>query len=69
MSHMRPAFGSVWNRFRKRSNYYFSGHGWGDATGHVTLWNGNLCSDDCHFFWAPRNGSFIPTNASLWILK
>lgn len=53
----------------KQGIIVFSGHGWGDATGHVTLWNGNLCSDDCHFLGSPRNGSFIPTKASLWILK
>jgi len=34
---------------------------WQDATGHVTLWNGNLCSDNCHF---P-----VASEASLWTLK
>lgn len=34
---------------------------WRDATGHVTLWNGNVCSDTCHF---P-----VASEASLWILK
>lgn len=23
--------------------------GWGDATGHVTLWNGSTCGDSCYF--------------------
>ncbi len=34
---------------------------WRDATGHVTLWNGTICSDKCHF---P-----VASEASLWILK
>jgi hypothetical protein len=34
---------------------------WGDATGHATLWNGNACSDHCHF---P-----VATEASIWNLK
>jgi hypothetical protein len=27
----------------------FSVTGWGDATGHVTLWNGADCGDSCYF--------------------
>lgn len=27
----------------------FSVSGWGDATGHVTLWNGADCGDHCYF--------------------
>jgi len=34
---------------------------WRDATGHVTLWNGNTFSDTCHF---P-----VASEASLWVLK
>lgn len=53
----------------KQGIIIFTGHGWRDATGHVTLWNGNICSDDCHFLGSPGNGSFIPTNATFWSLK
>lgn len=53
----------------KQGIIIFSGHGWSNATGHVTLWNGNICSDDCHFLGSAGNGSFIPTNATLWSLK
>ncbi|WON76236.1 type VI secretion system amidase effector protein Tae4 [Serratia sp. UGAL515B_01] len=34
---------------------------WSDATGHVTLWNGVLCSDSCYFEKAG--------GAQLWLLK
>ena len=27
----------------------FDVSGWSDATGHVTLWNGNTCGDSCYF--------------------
>lgn len=45
------------------------GNGWNNARGHVTLWNGDICSDSCHFMGDPENGSFVPEVASLWILK
>lgn len=38
----------------------FSVNGWRDASGHVTLWNGSLCSDRCYF---P-----VSSEASLWLL-
>ena len=44
------------------------GGGWGDASGHVTLWNGVTCSDSCHLAHDPDNGAFTPTEAALWIL-
>ena len=34
---------------------------WGDATGHATLWDGNVCSDHCYF---P-----VSLEASIWHLK
>lgn len=34
---------------------------WSDATGHVTLWDGNTCSDHCYF---P-----VAVEASIWQLK
>jgi hypothetical protein len=44
------------------------GHGWSNALGHVTLWNGFACSDSCHLFADPDNGTFIPEVAALWKL-
>jgi hypothetical protein len=45
------------------------GHGWGNARGHVTLWDGRKCSDSCHLLHDPDNGPFIPETASIWTLK
>ena len=45
------------------------GHGWSDAGGHVTLWNGSACSDSCHLIGDPDNGTFVPEQSSLWELK
>ncbi|MBX3415007.1 MAG: type VI secretion system amidase effector protein Tae4 [Pirellulales bacterium] len=39
----------------------FQVSGWSDATGHVTLWDGSICSDQCFFGKA--------SEASLWTLK
>ncbi|MDR2991708.1 MAG: type VI secretion system amidase effector protein Tae4 [Burkholderiaceae bacterium] len=44
------------------------GHGWSDASGHVTLWNGTECPDDCHFA-DEDNGAFTPNQVSLWSLQ
>jgi hypothetical protein len=44
------------------------GHGWSNARGHVTLWNGTTCSDECHLLGDPDNGSFVPEVAMLWKL-
>ena len=44
------------------------GHGWGNAKGHVTLWDGVQCSDSCHLMHDPDNGPFVPETASIWIL-
>ncbi|MDR1227763.1 MAG: type VI secretion system amidase effector protein Tae4 [Azoarcus sp.] len=44
------------------------GSGWRDAGGHVTLWDGTMCSDTCHLAYDPDNGSFSPTEAALWVL-
>jgi Type VI secretion system (T6SS), amidase effector protein 4 len=44
------------------------GHGWGNAKGHVTLWDGYKCSDSCHLLHDPDNGTFIPETASIWEL-
>jgi hypothetical protein len=45
------------------------GHGWLNAKGHVTLWDGTQCSDTCHLMHDPDNGPFIPEIASLWVLQ
>ncbi|AKJ31977.1 cytoplasmic protein [Caldimonas brevitalea] len=45
------------------------GHGWGDASGHVTLWDGTKCSDTCHLMYDPENGVFVPETAYLWVLQ
>lgn len=44
------------------------GRGWGNATGHVTLWDGRKCADSCHLMHDPDNGPFIPETASIWLL-
>lgn len=44
------------------------GNGWGNAHGHVTLWDGTRCSDACHLMNDPLNGRFVPEVASIWIL-
>ena len=45
------------------------GVGWSNAVGHVTLWNGQVCSDHCHLTADPDNGTFTPQIASLWKLR
>lgn len=45
------------------------GHGWGNARGHVTLWDGTHCSDSCHLMSDPDNGTFVPDTAALWVLR
>ena len=45
------------------------GSGWANARGHVTLWDGAVCSDTCHLMNDPENQGFIPDTASLWVLK
>ena len=45
------------------------GSGWGNASGHITIWNGITCSDSCHLGYDPDNGTFNPNYAALWILK
>lgn len=52
----------------KKGIIVFSGNGWSNARGHVTLWNGNICSDACHFMGSDENGSFVPETALLWEL-
>lgn len=44
------------------------GHGWANAQGHVTLWNGTVCADVCHMLEDPDNGPFVPEVGMLWKL-
>ena len=44
------------------------GHGWKNAVGHVTLWDGRKCSDTCHLLNDPENGKFIPDTGAIWVL-
>lgn len=52
----------------KKGIIVFSGSGWSNARGHVTLWNGITCSDACHFMFSPENGTFVPEIGYLWEL-
>lgn len=52
----------------RRGILVVKGHGWGNATGHVTLWDGVRCADACHLIDDPLNGRFVPDSAALWIL-
>lgn len=52
----------------KKGIIVFSGSGWSNARGHVTLWDGTRCSDACHFMLSPDNGSFVPEKGLLWSL-
>jgi hypothetical protein len=45
-----------------------TGDGWGDATGHVAIFDGSSCADTCHFTGDPANGPFAPKKAVLWKL-
>jgi hypothetical protein len=45
------------------------GHGWNDAAGHATLWNGAVCADSCHMVADPDNGPFAPELGHLWVLS
>lgn len=47
----------------------FSGSGWSNARGHITLWNSVKCSDSCYFLNSPSNGTFQPSKGLLWELK
>ncbi|MCL2876077.1 MAG: T6SS effector amidase Tae4 family protein [Betaproteobacteria bacterium] len=44
-----------------------TGDGRGDARGHVTLWDGLMCPDICHFA-NDKNETFSPRKAALWVL-
>ncbi|EAU4476870.1 type VI secretion system amidase effector protein Tae4 [Salmonella enterica] len=52
----------------KKGIIVVKGHGWSNARGHVTLWKGSICSDQCHLLNDPDNGPFVPEVGTLWIL-
>lgn len=45
----------------------FEVSGWGNATGHVTLWNGDDCGDSCYFVHSTPN--VTTTRVLFWELK
>lgn len=51
----------------KKGIIIFKVSGWGDASGHVTLWNGNDCGDSCYFTHNQPN--VITTEILFWNLK
>ncbi|MEW6760901.1 MAG: type VI secretion system amidase effector protein Tae4 [Pseudomonadota bacterium] len=54
----------------KKGIIVFRVTGWGDATGHVTLWNGADCGDTCYFTFPPLFGLEPKTTEILfWELK
>jgi len=63
------AFPNRWDFVGMQGIMIVKGHGWSDARGHVTLWNGLRCSDTCHMMHDPDNGYFTPETASLWSLQ
>lgn len=53
--------------FGKKGIIVFLISGWGDANGHVTLWNGSLCIDDSNYFVPSEKYSVI--DLFFWELK
>ncbi|USE84081.1 type VI secretion system amidase effector protein Tae4 [Acinetobacter tibetensis] len=51
----------------KKGIIIFKVSGWGDATGHVTLWNGNDCGDSCYF--VHHQQGVTTTEVLFWNLK
>ncbi|MBJ5024035.1 hypothetical protein JGF43_25155, partial [Salmonella enterica subsp. enterica serovar Agona] len=52
----------------KKGIIVVKGHGWSNARGHVTVWNGSICADQGHLLNDPDNGPFVPEVGTLWIL-
>ncbi|AKJ31963.1 cytoplasmic protein [Caldimonas brevitalea] len=78
MSYLEHAFGKPDKTVKSPTQADFAGmkgiivvkgHGWGNARGHVTLWDGTKCSDSCHLMHDPDNGPFVPDVASIWVLR
>ena len=77
MEYLRQIFGPPDKEFKNPSPENFKemkglivvkGHGWSNAVGHVTLWDGTQCSDECHLLNDPENGPFVPDTAAIWSL-
>lgn len=51
----------------KKGVIIFKVSGWGDATGHVTLWNGSDCGDSCYFIHDRSN--VRTTDILFWNLR
>jgi len=80
MLHLQDIFGApdivvnhvpVSNDFKNmRGILLVTGDGRGDARGHITLWNGAMCSDTCHFADDKKasDSTFSPRKAVLWVL-
>lgn len=51
---------------KKKGIVMFEVTGWGDATGHATLWNGTQCYDHCYF--NGPNTNYRTTSANFWSL-
>ncbi|WP_436872654.1 type VI secretion system amidase effector protein Tae4 [Acinetobacter haemolyticus] len=51
----------------KKGIIIFNVTGWGDATGHVTLWNGSDCGDSCYFIHSQP--TVRTTDVFFWELK
>jgi hypothetical protein len=51
----------------KKGLVLFEVTGWGDATGHATLWNGKQCYDHCYF--NEPTAAYRTTRANFWSLR
>lgn len=51
----------------KKGIIIFKVSGWGDASGHVTLWNGSDCGDSCYFIHSAPN--VRTTDIFFWNLR
>jgi RHS repeat-associated protein len=48
---------------------FFEVSGWGDASGHVDIWNGTGCGTKCYWPGSSNLNGATMTNASLWLLN
>jgi len=50
----------------KKGVILFEVSGWGDASGHATIWDGSLCYDHCYF--NEPNANYTTQRANFWAL-
>lgn len=63
-----PQGSDVSDQFRGKTGVLiFEVSGWGNATGHVTLWNGSDCGDSCYFVHGQPGAT--TTKVLFWELK